>query len=79
MLAGRRTYIDPLLRAVRKRADEFTGLGYHFYDINGKMNTQLTDRDNLMVSFYGGEDDLNQPFKKETIDYLLVCCGVIKP
>ena len=59
MLAGRRTYIDPLLRAVRKRADEFTGLGYHFYDINGKMNTQLTDRDNLMVSFYGGEDDLN--------------------
>ena len=59
MLAGRRTYIDPLLRAVRKRADEFTGLGYHFYDINGKLNTQLTDRDNLMVSFYGGEDDLN--------------------
>ena len=59
MLAGRRTYIDPLLRAVRKRADEFKGLGYHFYDVNGKMNTQLTDRDNLMVSFYGGEDDLN--------------------
>ena len=59
MLAGRRTYIDPLLRAVRTRTDELKGLGYHFYDVNGKINTQLTDSDNLMVSFYGGEDNLD--------------------
>ena len=59
MVAGRRTYIDPALRAVRRGADDLDGLGYWFYDLNAKINTQLTPDDNLMVSAYGGDDHLD--------------------
>ena len=59
MVAGRRTYIDPVLKAIRGASDELNSLGYYFYDINGKINTQLSENDNLMISFYGGDDDLN--------------------
>ena len=58
MAAGRRTYIDPALRAVRRSVDGL-GLGYWFYDLNAKINTQLTPDDNLMVSAYGGDDHLD--------------------
>ncbi|MCY3737630.1 MAG: TonB-dependent receptor [Gemmatimonadaceae bacterium] len=59
MAAGRRTYIDPALRALRRSADDLDGLGYWFYDLNAKINTQLTPDDNLMVSAYGGADHLD--------------------
>ena len=59
MAAGRRTYIDPALRAVRRAVDDLDGLGYWFYDLNARINTQLTPDDNLMVSAYGGEDHLD--------------------
>ena len=59
MLAGRRTYIDPVLKAVRGASDELDELGYFFYDINGKVNSQLSDNDNLVISFYGGGDELS--------------------
>ncbi|MDP6982883.1 MAG: TonB-dependent receptor [Candidatus Latescibacteria bacterium] len=53
MIAGRRTYIDPVLNLIRGSSDELDGLGYHFFDLNGKVNTQLTPNDNLMISAYG--------------------------
>jgi hypothetical protein len=59
MIAGRRTYIDPVLNLIRGSSDDLDGLGYHFFDLNGKVNTQLTPNDNLMISAYGGDDDLN--------------------
>ena len=59
MVAGRRTYIDPVLRAVRRTTDELDGLGYWFYDVNAKVNTQLSPNDNLMLSAYGGNDHLD--------------------
>ncbi len=59
MAAGRRTYIDPALRALRRAVDDLDGLGYWFYDLNARINTQLTPDDNLMVSAYGGEDHLD--------------------
>ena len=59
MLAGRRTYIDPVLKAVRGASDQLNELGYFFYDVNGKVNSQLSDNDNLVISFYGGDDDLS--------------------
>ena len=59
MVAGRRTYIDPVLRAIRGASDNLDGLGYYFYDVNGKVNTQVTPDDNLMISVYGGDDDLD--------------------
>ncbi|MCY4605350.1 MAG: TonB-dependent receptor [Gemmatimonadetes bacterium] len=59
MVAGRRTYIDPVLRAVRRTTDELDGLGYWFYDVNAKVNTQLSPNDNLMLSAYRGNDHLD--------------------
>ena len=59
MVAGRRTYIDPVLKVIEGANDDLGDLGYHFYDLNGKVNTQLTPNDNLMVSAYGGDDDLS--------------------
>ena len=59
MVAGRRTYIDPVLRAVRQATDELDGLGYWFYDVNAKVNTQLSPNDNLMLSAYRGNDHLD--------------------
>ena len=59
MVAGRRTYIDPVLRAMRRSTDELDGLGYWFYDVNAKVNTQLSPNDNLMLSAYGGNDHLD--------------------
>lgn len=59
MVAGRRTYIDPVLKAIRGASDELDGLGYHFFDLNAKANTQLTPDDNLMISAYGGDDNLD--------------------
>ncbi|MCY3760017.1 MAG: TonB-dependent receptor, partial [Gemmatimonadetes bacterium] len=59
MAAGRRTYIDPALRAVRRAVDDLDGLGYWFYDLNARINTQVTPDDNLMVSAYGGDDHLD--------------------
>jgi hypothetical protein len=59
MVAGRRTYIDPVLRLIRGAVDDLDGLGYWFYDINAKVNTQLTPNDNLMISAYGGNDHLD--------------------
>ena len=59
MVAGRRTYIDPVLKAIRGASEGLSGLGYHFFDLNGKVNTQLTPNDNLMISAYGGDDDLD--------------------
>jgi hypothetical protein len=59
MVAGRRTYIDPVLRLIRGAVDDLDGLGYWFYDVNAKANTQLSANDNLMISAYGGDDHLD--------------------
>lgn len=59
MVAGRRTYIDPVLRLIRAAVDDLDGLGYRFYDVNAKVNTQMSANDNLMISAYGGDDHLD--------------------
>ena len=59
MLAGRRTYIDPVLRLIRGAVDDLEGLGYWFHDVNAKVNTQLGANDNLMLSAYAGDDHLD--------------------
>ncbi|MEE2657117.1 MAG: TonB-dependent receptor plug domain-containing protein [Candidatus Latescibacterota bacterium] len=65
MIAGRRTYLDPVLNAIKGSSAEMDGLGYHFFDLNGKVNAQLTPDDNLMISAYGGDDNLDLAFHDE--------------
>jgi hypothetical protein len=52
-IAGRRTYIDQVVKAVGEE------LPYFFYDINGKLIIQPSDRDKLEFSLYSGEDILD--------------------
>ncbi len=52
LIAGRRTYIDQVLKAVG------TNLPYYFYDFNIKANYQITPKDRIFYSMYYGKDVL---------------------
>src|SRR5690606_24211173 len=52
-VAGRRTYIDKVVRLVGEE------LPYFFYDLNGKVVLQPNARNKLEASFYMGEDVLD--------------------
>lgn len=52
-IAGRRTYIDQVIRATGEE------LPYFFYDFNGKFLFKPTSRDELQFSHYSGEDLLD--------------------
>lgn len=53
MIAGRRTYIDVLLRPFTER---LKNTGYYFYDLNLKANYRLGEKDRLYLSGYLGLD-----------------------
>lgn len=52
-IAGRRTYIDQVIRAVGEE------LPYFFYDFNGKFLFKPTARDDIQFSHYSGDDLLD--------------------
>lgn len=56
MVSGRRTYIDPLLSLVRNDSTDVPS--YFFYDLNAKLNQDISGNDKLQVSGYFGRDDL---------------------
>ena len=56
MLAGRRTYLESVLSAIRSRGVDIP-LNYYFYDFNGKVNQRWGD-DTFTVSTYWSQDDL---------------------
>ncbi len=57
MVSGRRTYLEPILAYIRTRVEDIPG--YYFYDMNAKINQNLSTNDNLVLSGYFGRDDLN--------------------
>lgn len=67
MVSARRTYLDPLARPFIKsayRANDQEGVaGYYFYDLNGKLNHKLSEKDRLHFSIYTGRDALYQESK----------------
>lgn len=52
-LAGRRTYIDRVMRAVDRE------LPYFFYDLNGKLVYKPSPKQEIKFSYYGGKDLLD--------------------
>ena len=56
MLAGRRTYLDAVLSALRAGGADIP-LNYFFYDLNGKINQRRGD-DTYTASTYWSQDDL---------------------
>lgn len=63
IISARRTYIDliaqPLIREIAG-GDEYTTVGYYFYDLNAKINHKISDSDHLYFSIYTGEDKFYQ-------------------
>ena len=55
VLSGRRTYVD-LLTAPFLAATDGYRAGYHFGDLNAKINHIFSRKDRLYLSYYGGND-----------------------
>ncbi len=51
-IAGRRTYIDQVFKTVG------INIPYYFYDLNGKMNFKISNKDRIYFSTYVGDDVL---------------------
>ncbi|MDE3252730.1 MAG: TonB-dependent receptor, partial [Bacteroidota bacterium] len=59
MVSARRTYVDALVKPFIKKSSAYYGSGYYFYDLNAKMNYQVSARDKLYLSGYFGRDQFN--------------------
>ncbi|MFK8044646.1 MAG: carboxypeptidase-like regulatory domain-containing protein [Crocinitomicaceae bacterium] len=77
MVSGRRTYIDvlarPIINAVNNQSSNYkTKVGYFFYDLNGKINYKVNDKNRIYLSAYMGKDKfyLEDEFKFYDYDSL---------
>ncbi|MDG1295797.1 MAG: TonB-dependent receptor [Saprospiraceae bacterium] len=63
IVSGRRTYFDLITNAINESnaddADAAQIPGYYFYDLNTKINFDLSDKDRLYLSGYFGRDVFN--------------------
>ncbi|SFQ43499.1 TonB-dependent receptor [Parafilimonas terrae] len=56
IISARRTYIDVLMQPFIKKSSSYYGSGYYFYDLNAKVNYQISNNDHLYLSGYFGRD-----------------------
>jgi hypothetical protein len=56
LVSGRRTYLEPMLWAARQSSDAFDGMGYYFYDFQGKVHQILSHSDQFTIAGYMGKD-----------------------
>ena len=64
IVSGRRTYIDLLARPIIKAASEGDDVvGYFFYDFNAKLNHRFSDKDQVYLSLYTGDDKAYNRFR----------------
>lgn len=75
IVSGRRTYIDILARPLIKSQMEGDGIvGYYFYDLNGKVNYKISDKDRLYLSAYMGDDKFyfrdEQSYINNNVEYM---------
>ena len=68
LVAGRRTYVDALVRPFIKPDANLYGSGYFFYDLNTKMNFRLGKKDRLFLSGYFGRDVFTFKNKERAFD-----------
>lgn len=59
IISARRTYIDLFL----PEGEESDIPGFHFYDINSKINYQISSKDRIYLSFYLGNDQFTEEEK----------------
>lgn len=69
-VSARRTWLDlitwGILSAQNKEADSKTVGGYHFFDINTKVNHSFSDRSRMYLSFYMGQDSYHEGEQSRT-------------
>ncbi len=56
IVSGRRTYIDLLVQPFISEESNFNGSGYYFYDLNMKLSHRFSDKDQVYLSGYFGQD-----------------------
>ena len=56
LVSGRRTYLEPVLWAASRSSDAFDGMGYFFYDFQGKVHQILSHSDQFAIAGYMGKD-----------------------
>lgn len=64
MLAARRSTLEPLLNVMQESVDNIPET-FYFYDVNGKINYDLTPNDKLNLAFYSGRDKVIFPFAED--------------
>lgn len=64
ILSARRTYLDILAQPIIKASTEGDeNIGYYFYDLNGKVNHIINDKNRLYLSVYSGDDKAYSKYK----------------
>ncbi|MFC5271793.1 TonB-dependent receptor [Adhaeribacter terreus] len=66
IISARRTYIDVLARPFMKKENGV--FGYYFYDLNGKVNYKISQRDRLYLSAYTGYDKFYGSFDDSELE-----------
>ena len=56
IFSARRTYIGELAQPFISKDSKFKGSNYYFYDLNGKLNYKISEKDRLYFSGYFGKD-----------------------
>ncbi|MBL1280132.1 MAG: TonB-dependent receptor [Fluviicola sp.] len=56
IVSARRTYLDVIMKAAIPDDSPFAGTSYFFYDLNLKMNYEITKKDKIFLSGYYGKD-----------------------
>jgi hypothetical protein len=64
----RRMLYDLLMYPVSRLFMDGVGFGYHFYDLNAKINHRFSEKDRLYLSFYSGDDRLRMKGKERYIE-----------
>lgn len=66
MLAVRRSTLEPVLAVLRESVDTVPDQ-FYFYDINGKVNLDVSANDRLSLAFYSGNDVVSVPFQEDAV------------
>lgn len=56
IIAGRRSYIDALVKPFLKEGNALKNASFYFYDLTAKFNWRINDRNTVFVSGYLGRD-----------------------
>lgn len=56
IFSARRTYADVVMKPFLSKDSEIKGLGCYFYDLNGKLSFNLSEKDKLTITGFHGKD-----------------------